>query len=127
MSVEPSFDAETLALLDRTQEVRIDTPRPDGTRRTTFIWVVVDGADVFVRSFKGDRGYWWQAAVDAPDDVVLVFDDGRRVPVQAVSAVDDDSIARCSAGFEKKYRRDSSTPLMLLPFTLGTTLRLVPR
>lgn len=127
MSVEPSFDAETLDLLGRTVEVRIDTPRLDGTRRTTIIWVVVDGADVFVRSYKGARGGWWQAATEFADDLQLVLDSGRRIPVRAVPAVDDESIARCSAGFESKYASDPSTPFMLLPLTLGTTLRLIPR
>jgi hypothetical protein len=127
LSGEPSFDVETLALLDRTREVRIDTPRPDGTRRTTIIWVVVDGADVFVRSYRGDRGYWWQEAMESPDDLELVFDSGRSIPVRAVSAVDEASVARCSAGFESKYLGNPSTPSMLLPMTLGTTLRLVPR
>ena len=120
------FDDETLRVLADRQEVDILTRRPDGTQRRTIIWVVVDRGDVFVRSYKGDRGHWFQAVMDAPDDVALSFD-GREVPVRAEPATDDDSVARCSAGFQRKYARSASTPFMLEPKTLGTTLRLVPR
>jgi len=87
---------------------------------------VVDGDDVFVRSWKGERAYWYQAAVDAPDDVGLVID-RSRIPIRAEIAADDDSIERCSRALETKYAGDPSTPSMVLPSILATTLRLVPR
>jgi hypothetical protein len=87
---------------------------------------VVDGRDVFVRSWKGERGYWYQAATDAPDQVALVLGDSR-FPVRAELATDDDSIERCSRGLERKYPGDPSTPSMVRPYNLATTLRLVPR
>ena len=129
MSADPNplrFDAETLGLLDPRREVRIVTTRPDGTQRRTIIWVVVDGGDVFVRSYKGDRGYWYQAALDRPDEVALIVDD-RMIPVRAVPAIDEESIRRCSAGLQAKYRRSMSLLSMLEPQTLETTMRLDPR
>jgi hypothetical protein len=119
------FDAATLRRIDAAYEVEIESTRPDGTSRTTVIWAVVDGNDVFVRSWKGDRGYWYQAALDRPDELALIVD-GQRLPVRAVVASDETGIARCSAGLAKKYRRDSSLPGMLLPRVLPTTLRLEP-
>ena len=120
------FDVETLARIDAAYEVDIESTRPDGTTRTTIIWAVVDAGEVFVRSWKGDRGFWFQAAVDRPDELALIVD-GARLPVRAVAANDDEGIARCSDGLSKKYKRDSSLPGMLLPRVLPTTLRLEPR
>jgi hypothetical protein len=121
------FDAATLARIDAAYEVDIESARPDGTTRTTTIWAVVDDGDVFVRSWKGDRSYWYQAALDRPDELALIVD-GERLPVRAVIANDEDGVARCSAGLSKKYRRrGASLAGMLLPRVLPTTLRLEPR
>jgi hypothetical protein len=120
------FDSTTLGAIDAAYEVDIETTRPDGTIRTTTIWAVVDGGEVFVRSWKGDRGYWYQAALDRPAELALVVD-GKRLPVRAVVANDDDAIARCSNGLAKKYSGDPSTPAMLRDRVLHTTLRLEPR
>jgi hypothetical protein len=120
------FDAATLRRIDAAYEVEIESTRPDGTTRTTTIWAIVDDGDVLVRSWNGDRGYWYQAAVDRPDELALIVD-GKRLAVRAVIANDEAGIARCSAGLSKKYRRDASLPGMLLPRVLRTTLRLEPR
>ena len=120
------FDPATLHRINAAYEVEIESTRPDGTTRTTTIWVVVDDGEVFVRSWKGDRGYWYQAALDRPDELALIVD-GERLAVRAVLANGETGIARCSAGLSRKYRRDGSLPEMLLPRVLPTTLRLEPR
>jgi hypothetical protein len=120
------FDRETLELIDREREVRIETVRPDGSRQRTIIWAVVDGGDVFVRSWRGDRAHWYQAALDKPGEIVLLVDD-RRITARARPATDDESVARCSTGLERKYAANPSTPSMLRAEILGTTLRLGPR
>jgi hypothetical protein len=120
------FDADTLRRLDATEEVGIETTRPDGSLRRTIIWVVVESGEVFVRSVRGDRGHWYQAALDRPADVHLVVD-GRRVPARAVAAGDDAAIARCSNGLTRKYADDPSLASMLRRNVLATTIRLEPR
>lgn len=124
--VAAGFDATTLALLDRRRLVRIETTRPDGSRRRTTIWIVVDGEDVFVRSVRGERGRWYQAALDRPAEVFLSAG-GERLIVRAVPAVDDRSVERCSTALERKYAGDPAVASMLRSHTLGTTLRLEPR
>jgi hypothetical protein len=119
-----AFSRPELDLLDATQEVRIETSRPDGTTRTTIIWVMTDGPDVFVRSVRGDRGYWYQRAVERPGVALLV--DGRRIAATAVPAHDDDSIARCSAAIRRKYAGVPGEKPMLAPKALPTTMRLEP-
>lgn len=106
--------------------MRIETTRPDGSTQRTIIWVVVDDGTVFARSWRGARGYWYQAALDRPSDVAVLVD-GRRVEVTAVLADDDESVERCSRGLQTKYRRSRSLESMLVPAILGTTIRLDPR
>lgn len=120
-----SFDADRLRLIDDAWDVRIETARPDGSLRRTTIWIVVDGTDVFVRSVRGDRGYWFQAAADADEPLTLLV--GReRMALRAVLAGDPDSVARTNRALERKYAGDPSLASMLQPKTLATTLRLEP-
>jgi hypothetical protein len=120
------FDAPTLRLIDAAYEVDIETTRPNGSARQTTIWAVVEGGDVYVRSVRGDRGYWYQAALDRPADVYLLVE-GTRIAARAVAASDPEAIARCSDGLSKKYRADGSLRSMLRPNVLATTIRLEPR
>jgi hypothetical protein len=120
-----SFDAATRRQLDEALEVRIETLRPDGSTRRTIIWVVVDGEDVFLRSVRGDRGHWFQAATDAHEPLTMIV--GKQpISVTAHLAADPDSIARCSRALERKYADDPALPSMLRPMTLATTLRIEP-
>lgn len=116
------FSPDDLAVLDREEEVRIETRAADGTVHQTIIWVVVDGDDVFVRSVRGERGRWYREAVADPD--VAVHVDGRRLPARAIPAADPDSIARTSAALDRKYGRDPAIATMVRPDVLDTTIRL---
>ena len=86
---------------------------------------MVDDQDVFVRSWKGDRGYWYQSATE-PDAQVALIINRRRVPVSVHDAMDAESVARCSEQLRRKYARSQSLSGMLRPEVLGTTLRLEP-
>jgi hypothetical protein len=119
------FDQATLRRLAAEREVDIETVRPDGTPRRTVIWIMVDGQDVFVRSWRGDRGYWYQSATE-PNAQVALWLDGRRIPVRFIDATDAQSVARASRQLELKYAGNDSLPGMLRPSVLGTTLRLEP-
>jgi hypothetical protein len=88
--------------------------------------VVVDGDDVFVRSVRGDRGHWFQSAVESPDSIVLRAGN-RSLPVRAILATDAASIERCSAALRRKYAGNQAVRSMLRPEVLDTTLQLEPR
>ena len=120
-----TFDPETRQLIDDAYEVRVETQRLDGTLRRTIIWIMVDGEDVFVRSVRGDRGHWFQAATDVGRPLTLIVDK-RSIPVKAELADDPNSVARASAVLQRKYAGDPALPSMLRPLTLATTLRLEP-
>ena len=118
------FDRDTLELLATTREVRIETRRPDGPMHSAIIWVVVDGEDVFVRSWLGERARWYRETVANPAVTIIAGD--RRLPAVAAPATDADSIRRCSDGFLAKYRKSKSAQSMVAVDILDTTLRLEP-
>ena len=120
-----AFPRDVLELLDQAEEVQIETRSPrDGTVHRTIIWVVVDRDEVFVRSVLGPRGRWYRELLAQPTAALIVR--GRRVPVRAVPATDDESVERTSAALRVKYGDGPSTRAMLRDDTLPTTLRLEP-
>jgi hypothetical protein len=119
-----SFGEEELALLDAAQEIDIETQAPGEAIRRTTIWVVVDGGEAFIRTYKGPGSHWYRDAMANP--AVAIHVDGRRLAATAIPATDPDSIERTSSGFVKKYPDDPSTGAMLAPDVLETTLRLEP-
>ena len=118
------FDRKTLELLEATREVRIETSRPGGPIHSTIIWVVVDGGDVFVRSWKGSEARWYREARGNPEVALLAGD--QHFSARAVPATDAESIRRCSDGFLTKYRKSKSALMMVADDILDTTLRLDP-
>jgi len=87
------------------------------------IWIVVDGDDVFIRTYRGKTSRWYRELLAGPGALVV---EGKRVGVRAVPASDSDSVRRASAGYRKKYARGGSLDAMLRRSVLPTTLRLEP-
>jgi hypothetical protein len=117
------FADETLELLAAAHEVRIETWGAGEPHRTT-IWVVVVDGVPYVRSYRGPAARWYGEIRVEPHGAIHVGD--RRVPVRAVAADDEASVAACSAGLSAKYSGDPSLAAMLAPEVAGTTLRLEP-
>jgi len=111
--------------LAESDEVDIETRR-DGkspVHRTT-IWIVPVQAGVYVRSFKGKKGRWYQEALANPRVTIRV---GRRkVAARADSEKNASVIRSVSAGYREKYgeRWPDETAPMLRRSVLPTTLRL---
>ena len=118
------FDRDTLDLLATTREVRVETSRPGGPVHGAIIWVVVDGADVFVRSWRGATARWYREARANPQVTIVAGE--RSISASAVPATDPESIRRCSDGFLGKYRRSKSALSMVADDILDTTLRIDP-
>lgn len=119
-----SFSSEDLRLLDAAEEVEIETQAPGKEPRRTVIWIVVDGGDAFVRTYKGAGSRWYRDIEANP--AVAIHVDGKSLPASAIAATDPDSIERTSAGFRRKYGADPATKAMLRPEVHETTLRLEP-
>ena len=118
------FADDDVELLARTPEIRIETRCPDGPLHSAIIWVVVDGDDVFVRSWLGARARWYREAVANPAVTIVAGD--RRLPAVSAHATDPDSVRRCSDGFLSKYLKSKSAQSMVAEDILDTTLRLEP-
>lgn len=113
-------------LLDRiadAKEVVIETHSGDRSYRT-IIWVAVVDGSIYVRSVRGEAGRWYQRARVEPS--VALHIGATAIPLEAIPATDDASVARASRGFEEKYPRGQSLAAMLRPDVLDTTLRLEP-
>jgi len=120
-----SFATDVLRRLAAAEEVEIETEAPDGPAHRTTIWVVVDGDDVFIRSYRGHPARWFREATANP--AVALHLDGRRLPVTAIPATDPDSIERISAALKAKYAHDpTSLATMLEPDMIDANFRLEP-
>ena len=119
-----SFPPEDLERIEASRLVRIETQRPHGPVHLTTIWVVVDGEQVFVRSWHGVAARWYREALANP--AVAIHVGKHRIPATAVHATDPDSVERASAGLLRKYAGDPATASMVRDEILGTTLRLEP-
>jgi hypothetical protein len=106
---------DALETLDTTQEVHVATP---GKRLP--IWSVVVDGDAYIRSFRGDRGAWYQRALR--DGRVEVEGIDARVEPEHDPALNE----RISDAFRAKYGERSPGPTegMVTPEVAATTLRL---
>jgi hypothetical protein len=120
------FSDDDLERIDRAKTLRIETSKPGGTVHSTIVWAIVDGGDVFVRSWRGATARWYREAVANPE-VTIQLRKPRVLPARAVPATDADSVARVSAALERKYEGDPAAKSMVRHEILDTTLRLDPR
>ncbi|HLB76765.1 MAG TPA: nitroreductase/quinone reductase family protein [Candidatus Dormibacteraeota bacterium] len=122
-----AFPPADLARLRREGEVRIEPAAQDRERPAKpIIWVVTDDSGVFVRSYLGARGKWYQRLRKDPRATLHV---GRqRIPVRARAVSGGALNKRVDDAYLHKYgkRSPDSTAAMLKPNVRRTTLRLVP-
>lgn len=117
-----TFGPATLAVLHAEREVRIRAG--DGSRRGTVIWVVVVQERVYARSFQGERGKWYQAAVR--DGHAALQASGRDIPVAVHRVTSEPLIEAVSRAYLTKYADSEYAQAMVRPEVLGTTVRLEP-
>ena len=108
-------------------EVEIETRRdPKSPVHRTTIWIVPTESGVYVRSYRGKRGRWYQEALANP--IVTIRRGRRKVTVRAEPEHNPQIIRSVNAGYRKKYgeRWPDETQPMLRRSVLPTTLRLTP-
>jgi len=118
------FAPDDLALLADTEEIEIETSRPDGAAHRTIIWVVVDGDDAFIRSVNGAGARWYREATANPSVTIHAGD--RALQARTIAAPDADSVARVNDALVRKYTGITGLTEMLVPDTFETTLRVEP-
>ena len=115
------FDPATLSSLGETQEVDI---RPAGASAGVTIWIVRAGDDVYVRSFRGERGRWYRAFRDEPRGSLIYGGGELEVRGQPVS---DSAVNRdVDAAYLEKYRTSQYAASMVALEVAATTMRLTP-
>jgi hypothetical protein len=119
------FEEEQLQHLAQTKEVVIETRLSSQARsRHTPIWVIVEENNVYVRSYRGQAGRWYQEITAFPFAVLHM--NGEPLAVHAVLITDDATISRVSHALLQKYPTSSYVDPMVRDEILGTTLRLEP-
>jgi hypothetical protein len=108
-------------------EVDIETRRDAKSplHRVT-IWIVPTEYGVYVRSYRGKKGRWYQEALANPLVTIRV---GRRKVVARAEPEHNPLVIRAvNAAYRKKYRErwPDDTKEMLKRSVLPTTLRLTP-
>ncbi len=122
-----AFPPADLARLRREAEVRIEPAAQDRERPAKpIIWVVTDDSGVFVRSYLGARGKWYQRLRKDPRATLHL---GRkRLAVRSRAVTGAALNKRVDEAYLRKYgkRWPNETASMLKPNVCRTTVRLVP-
>ncbi|GHA26115.1 DUF2255 family protein [Streptomyces purpurascens] len=94
-------------------------------RRPVPIWVVRDGDDLYVRSFRGTDGGWWRAA--RASHMGHIRSGGVARDVTFVEAPDTEINDRIDTAYHTKYGRFGGSYVNPMVAARTTTLKLVPR
>jgi hypothetical protein len=122
-----TWTSDELNKIGTAEELKIAPARGDGTlRNPTTIWVVRVGDDLYVRSWRGRSGVWFNAAQTSHKGRIRAG--GVEKDVTVVEVSDPDLNAQIDDAYRAKYGQYSQyiTP-MVTGDTRSTTLRLVPR
>jgi hypothetical protein len=118
-----SWTPEELDAFGAPDEIRITALREDRTAATTVpIWVVRIGDELFVRSWKGERGAWYRH-VRVTGHAWIEADGAEKEVVLTATAGSDDAV---DAEFLSKYRRSGYAQEMVDEPAHGTTMRVDP-
>jgi hypothetical protein len=123
---DQTWTRDELDRIGGADELRIAPRRADGTlRRPLPIWVVRAGDELYVRSWRGDDGSWYQAARASGEGHISAGGIDRDVAYDAADHEVDDAV---DAAYRDKYGRYSGyVEPMVAPPARATTLRLVPQ
>ncbi|MFI1330265.1 DUF2255 family protein [Streptomyces sp. NPDC020845] len=123
-----TWTSDELSNIAAADELEMAPLRGDGTPRTAVpIWVVRDGDDLYVRSFRGSGGAWYRAA--RASHAGHITSGGVDKDVTLVEAPDPGVNDRIDAAYRSKYSRYSGSYVrpMVTDTARATTLKLVPR
>ncbi|MFI0815973.1 DUF2255 family protein [Streptomyces sp. NPDC021098] len=108
------------------EELEMAPLRHNGTLRGSVpIWVVRDGDDLYVRSFRGTDGGWWRTARASHEGHIR--SGGVDKDVTFVEVQDDEINDRIDTAYRTKYGRYGGAYVNPMVAARSTTLRLIPR
>ena len=121
------WPAGELIRLGGADEIEISTRRPDGSLRPSVpIWIVAVGEALYVRSYRGTGGAWYQHATQHPAGSIRSGDHHADVTFAPAGQTQREAI---DAAYRAKYARYGVTylPPMLADQAVNATLRVVPQ
>jgi hypothetical protein len=119
-----SWTPEQLRAMGAADELEIAALRPDGTLRPyTTIWVVRVGDSLYVRSYRGEDGIWYQAVQRRPEGRIRAGGVEHDAAFERTADADEDAV---DAAYRSKYGRYGPTYVdpMVAPDARATTLLL---
>ncbi|MEU7984732.1 DUF2255 family protein [Streptosporangium canum] len=122
-----TWTSDALTAIGGADELRITPLRGDGTRHAPVpIWVVRDGDDLYVRSYRGDGGAWYRAA--SRSHRARIDSGGVHADVDLLPETDPDRNQRIDTAYRTKYQRYGAAYVdpMTADQAKATTLRLLP-
>ena len=126
-----TWTSDELDRIGSADELRITSPRADGTLRPYVpIWVVRVGDDLYVRSYRGAAGGWFRHLTDRAEGRIQAGGVERDVTVATAAGEVDDAVDDAvDEAYRGKYGRYGSRLVepMTAPAARATTLRLAPR
>jgi hypothetical protein len=123
-----AWNSADLARIAAAAELTLWTRRPDGTLRAPLpIWVVRDEDDLYIRSYKGETGAWYQAATASHAGRVRAG--GVEADVEFAIQTDTALNDRIDAAYHTKYHSYGAAYVgpMTAPAARATTLKVTPR
>lgn len=123
-----AWTSDELDRIGDATELTIQAQRADGTLRKPLpIWVVRDGDQLYVRSYRGESGAWYRAARGSRAGHIQA--EGVEKDVTFVSATDAVTNDRIDEAYRTKYRSYGAAYIgpMTTPTARATTLELTPR
>ncbi|MEV6759714.1 DUF2255 family protein [Streptomyces sp. NPDC051105] len=123
-----TWTTDELGAIETADELEVAPVRRDGTLHGPVpIWVVRDGDDLYVRSYRGTEGAWYRTA--RTNGAGHIRAGGIDKDVTFVAETDSDVNDRVDAAYRTKYSRygGSYVKTMVAPGTRATTLKLLPR
>jgi hypothetical protein len=121
------WSPDDLERIGTAAEIHVAPSSPDGTpRRSTTIWVVRVGDDLYVRSYRGADGHWYQRAREQHQGRIRAGGVERDVTFVDAGGADQAAI---SDAYRRKYASAGAAYVdpMVSPDVAATTLRLAPR
>ncbi|MFF4510453.1 DUF2255 family protein [Streptomyces mirabilis] len=117
---------DELTRIEHAEELQMAPSRGAGTPRTPVpIWVVRDGDDVYVRSFRGSAGAWYRAARASHEG--RIRSGGVDKAVTLAEVTDPGVNDRVDSAYRTKYGRYGASYVDPLLDARDTTLKLIPR
>jgi hypothetical protein len=121
-----TWTSDELDKIGNADELRLAAQRQDGTlRNPVTIWVVRQGDDLYVRSYKGSEGAWFRGARASHQGRIQAGGVAKDVKFADADHRLDDQI---DSAYRAKYRSYGGAYIdpIVRPEARATTIKLVP-